>query len=148
MPVHSLHVFDRRGKTLFTKQYIKGKDAQDLETLSEQRKLVFGMLYSLRETADALTPEGRSTDLHLVRTGASTLYTYETKSEMRFAMYVADDNASNAASIRQALSHVYNELWILYVIRSPLYRPKEPNVQETNFEGKLDAFFGQQPWFR
>ena len=43
MAVHSLHIFDRRGKTLFTKRYSKAKlrPEEDDEFLSEQRKLVF-----------------------------------------------------------------------------------------------------------
>jgi hypothetical protein len=58
MPVHSLHIFDRKGKTLFTKRYIKTSQPpeQDDEFLAEQRKLVFGMLFSLRELAGSLAP--------------------------------------------------------------------------------------------
>ena len=152
MPVHSLHIFDRKGKTLFTKAYVKDKEPQDAETLSEQRKLVFGMLYSLREIAAALTPQDstHNKDLHSVRTAASTLYNYESNSGLRFALYVTDDAAltTHAASIRQALEFIYNDIYINFVTRSPLYRPKEPNVHETNFEAKLDAYLGQQTWFR
>jgi hypothetical protein len=151
MPVHSLHIFDRKGKTLFTKTFVKEKETQDLETLSEQRKLVFGMLFSLREIAAALTPQGNSNkDLHCVRTAASTLYNYETNSGMRFSLFVTEDAANplHSASIRTALDYIYNDLYINFVTRSPLYRPKEPNVQETNFEAKLDAYLGQQTWYR
>ena len=59
MAVHSLHIFDRRGKTLFTKRFSKAKmrPEEDEEFLSEQRKLVFGMLFSLREMVGSLAPE-------------------------------------------------------------------------------------------
>jgi hypothetical protein len=58
MAVHSIHIFDRRGKTLFTKRYAKSQGpAEDAEQLSEQRKLVFGMLFSLRELVGSLAPE-------------------------------------------------------------------------------------------
>jgi hypothetical protein len=62
MGVHSIHVFDRRGKTLFTKRYTKSQGAvgdaiEDAEQLSEQRKLVFGMLFSLRELVSSIAPE-------------------------------------------------------------------------------------------
>lgn len=63
MAVHSIHIFDRRGKTLFTKQYAKSKGPQeDEEYLSEQRKLVFGMLFSLREMVGSLAPESNAKD--------------------------------------------------------------------------------------
>ena len=58
MAVHSIHIFDRRGKTLFTKRYAKSQGAaEDAEQLSEQRKLVFGMLFSIRELVFSLAPE-------------------------------------------------------------------------------------------
>jgi trafficking protein particle complex subunit 1 len=64
MGVHSLHIFDRRGRTLFTKRYGKTQAGQsnDEEQLSEQRKLVFGMLFSLREMVGSLAPENKGKD--------------------------------------------------------------------------------------
>jgi trafficking protein particle complex subunit 1 len=64
MGVHSLHIFDRRGSTLFTKRYGKTQAGQsdDEEQLSEQRKLVFGMLFSLREMVGSLAPENKGKD--------------------------------------------------------------------------------------
>lgn len=168
MTVHSLHVFDRKGKVLFTKRYVK--DGSSLTTATtdpqqkqqpddDQLKLVFGMIYSLREVATSLSGGGGSGGsgggggLHSVKTGASTLYNYETSSGMRFALYVTGDNqssthASHATSIRQALAHVYHSIWIQSVTRSPLYRPTHPNVSATNFEQSVDSYLGNQPWFR
>lgn len=62
MTVHAIHIFDRKGKTLFTKRYTPSKQSstQDAEQLSEQRKLIFGMLFSLRELVGSLTPENGS----------------------------------------------------------------------------------------
>ena len=63
MGVHSIIIFDRKGKTLFTKRYTKGGTQQDdEEQLSELRKLVFGMLFSLREMVGSLAPESDSKD--------------------------------------------------------------------------------------
>ena len=68
MTVHCLHIFDHKGKTLFTKTYsvsarkqqnqIVGANSEsDPNTeLDEQRKLVFGMLFSLREIMGSLDP--------------------------------------------------------------------------------------------
>jgi hypothetical protein len=153
MPAHSLHVFDRNGKTLFTKRFVKeDSEETDPEQLSDQRKLVFGMLFSLRETAAILAPTGekKDTGLHSVKTGASTAHIYETTSGLRFALYVTNDPSSvdNSAAIRTALQHIYDELWIQCVIRSPLYTPTKPNVEATNFEQKLSAFLLPQSWFR
>ena len=72
MTVHSLHIFDRKGTTLFTKNYSHAANRQSLQLqesgstdpdtnpLDEQRKLVFGMLFSLRESImKNLTPAGK-----------------------------------------------------------------------------------------
>jgi trafficking protein particle complex subunit 1 len=159
MTVHSIHIFDRKGKTLFTKRYVKdsqntgAESPEDIEQLAEQRKLVFGMIYSLREITKMLAPPSDATaaaaGLHSVKTGGSVLHNYETASGLRFALYTTSGSTSSNdfKAIRAALHSVYHELWIQCVTRSPLYNPIKPNVQDTNFEQKLDAFFKAQPWY-
>lgn len=106
MAVHTIHIFDRKGKTLFTKRYYPSGSTEnetnnDSEQLSEQRKLVFGMVYSLREITKMLAPpppppnmmmNATDTGLHSVRTGASTLHMYETSSGLRLCIYVTNHN--------------------------------------------------------
>jgi len=102
MAIHSFHIFDRKGKTLYTKCYVKKpsppKDEkskkEEEEKLSEQRKLVFGMLFSLRELSSSLSPTDGPGDLQMVKTGATTLYNYETVSGLRFVLYTTGDNTS------------------------------------------------------
>lgn len=151
MAVHSLHVFDRKGKTLYTKRFVAAAaENEDPEQLSEQRKLVFGMIFSLREISKMLAPTSNdSSGLHSVKTGASTLHNYETASGLRFALYTTPGAASSIGgkSERAALHHIYNELWIQCVTRSPLYTPTAPNVDETNFEQKVETFLKTQTWF-
>ena len=183
MAVHTIHIFDRKGKTLFTKRYYPNSE-NDEEQLSEQRKLVFGMLYSLREITKMLTPPQQpstttttDTGLHSVRTGASTLHTYETNSGLRLCIFLTNQNhhpstgsnseyggTSTSSSndkliqqqqaavvsgkvVRAALHYIYHELWIQCVTRSPMYTPTTPNVMETNFESKLDSYLKTQSWF-
>jgi hypothetical protein len=149
-------VFDKKGKTLFTKRFVKSssptEEADDEALLAEQRKLVFGMLYSLRKVAESLTPEtskDASAGIQLIRTGAATLHTYETASGMRLALYVTDDpQGVHNNAIQKALQYIYHELWIQCVIRSPLYRPTAPNVDETNFSAKLQVYLASQPWYK
>jgi len=243
MTVHSFHIFDRRGKTLFTKRYVKKtptpneeetqKDIiEEQEQLSEQRKLVFGMLFSIRELASSLNPMDGPGDLQLVKTGASTLYNYETVSGLRFVLYTTGDTSkptssgvaaattpqssvhggagggnsghmnapiltaptttgltnsatavnsaandsnninynnsnhnSNAnslhgggnnpaitADIRSSLKHIYEDIWVTSVIRSPMYRPNcndnSDSIKSTNFEAEIDKYFKKMSWFR
>jgi len=69
MTIHCMHLFDRRGKTLFTKTYSAVAVEQQISRgkadtgeygsspVEEQRKLVFGMMYSLGELIGKLTPD-------------------------------------------------------------------------------------------
>mmetsp|Transcript_15029 Transcript_15029/g.34852 ORF Transcript_15029/g.34852 Transcript_15029/m.34852 type:complete len:235 (-) Transcript_15029:4-708(-) len=234
MTVHSFHIFDRKGKTLYTKCYIKKPTStkgektpeEEEEQLSEQRKLVFGMLFSLRELSSSLSPVNGPGDLHLVKTGASTLYNYETVSGLRFVLYTtaetsnnnnkrggtgSNSNSSSAATtpqsslhegsgpssnvpiltaptttglinsatavghdptsvflnsgnnphstnptvttdIRSSLKHIYENIWVTAVIRSPMYRPNSEDnsksIKSTNFEVELDAYLKRKTWFR
>lgn len=117
--------------------------------------------------------------LHSIRTGASTLHNYETLSGLRFALFTSNDISANAKpnkntpSVREALQHIYSELWVECVIRSPLYRvgsiEAAPSggggggdgnssssgshhgnfdIQSTNFEKKLEEYFATMSWFR
>ena len=38
MTVHSFHIFDRRGKTLFTKCYVKKPNAKDAKSREEEEE--------------------------------------------------------------------------------------------------------------
>ena len=178
MAVHTIHIFDRKGKTLFTKRYFPSSGSTntsdqniDSEQLSEQRKLVFGMIYSLREITKLLAPAPlpsamnhnqnnntatTDTGLHSVRTGASTLHTYETSSGLRICIFTTNHTltpghleSSSAANdknmtttsvtnlpvvngkvVRVALQYIYHELWIQCVTRSPLYTRKSMSLLE------------------
>lgn len=181
MTVHSMHIFDRRGKTLYTKRYsdaviqqhkqLNQGSVDDEEQLSEQRKLIFGMLFSLRELVGSLSPDGEPASLHAIRTGASTLHNFETLSGLRFAMFTCNDcdlkKKSNETSVRKALQYIYSDLWVECVVRSPLYRPGsfitfgemengsgasvtpgKFDIRSTHFEKKLDEYLASMPWFR
>ena len=154
MTVHSLHIFDRKGKTLFTKRYMAAAASADGEQsdenyLSEQRKLIFGMLFSLRETTRCLAPTNNETDsmVHSIATAASTLHTLETASGLRFCLYTTAKDRKQHRTIQVALQHMYQVVWIQCVTRSPVYRPTDPNIAETNFEQQVDEFLKVQPWF-
>jgi hypothetical protein len=52
------------------------------------------------------------------------------------------------ANIRAALKHIYEHIWVTFVVRSPLYTPIDPNIRATNFEATLDNYLKGMPWFR
>jgi len=217
MTVHCLHIFDHKGKTLFTKTYsaLARKQQQQLSSsatgtatgpttnnnnnnnddtesgdgvLDEQRKLVFGMLFSLREIMGSLDPNEDSS-LNAIETGTTTVHNYETISGLRFALYTSNNvpktskrqqqqqqqqrslSTSDVISAREVLQHIYAELWVDCVVRSPMYKPQGRvltttahdnsmknsgfvvgegigSAQTATFEKKLDKYLSSLPWFR
>ena len=113
--------------------------------------------------------------LHSVRTGAGTLHCFETISGLRIALYTNNNPIMNTigarapgadttkTSFQTALKYIYSEIWVECVVRSPLYRPEDIQVdpvegrenrsgrfdiKSTNFESKLDTYLASMPWFR
>ncbi len=116
-----------------------------------------------------------SPELHSVKTGAGSLHCYETISGLRIALYTNNNPVKNTlpraaggeinakTSFQTALKHIYSEIWVECVVRSPLYRPQDIQVDPsegrdkiagrfdikcTNFELKLDEYLTSMPWFR
>jgi len=113
--------------------------------------------------------------LKSVRTGAGTLHCFETISGLRIAMYTNNNPIMNTigarapgadntkTSFQTALKYIYSDIWVECVVRSPLYRPEDIQVdpvegkenksgrfdiKSTNFESKLDEYLASMPWFR
>ena len=172
MTVYSFHIFDRKGKTLFTKRYNSQYQSFNPQNESEQRKLIFGMIFSIREIVGTLAPmnDGFSepTVLQSVKTGACTLHVYETMSGMRLVMYTdnfkSTDKRDSSLHARESLRYIYSNIWVEYVVRSPLYRPgdisavggkskmteswKKPfDIKSTEFEKKLDDYLSNKSFY-
>lgn len=103
-----------------------------------------------------------TTALHAVKTGATTVHTYETMSGLQFALYTSNDvlttktsermdyTSSETIFARDALRHIYSNVWVECVIRSPMYVPGNANIDvtSTTFENELDAYLKSLPWFQ
>jgi hypothetical protein len=65
--IFNLYIYDRRGKCLFYKEW-----SRPLNTLAddpeEEKKLMFGMVYSLKELTSKISPTRGPEGLHTVKT--------------------------------------------------------------------------------
>lgn len=100
--------------------------------------------------------------LNCVQIGAATLHSFETRSGLRFALYTSNDVPSTKQSTRptkydrgtttarDALRHIYSNIWVENVVRSPLYNSQnlieDDIVSSTLFESKLDQYISSLPW--
>ena len=97
------------------------------------------------------------------------LYTNNTPTNTAATPGSSTKNIVNNTSFQMALKHIYSEIWVECVVRSPLYRPEDIQVDpivegkensnidssslrfsisSTNFEAKLDAYLASMSWFR
>ncbi|KAL6868040.1 snare-like protein [Trichoderma novae-zelandiae] len=141
MVVYSFYIFDRHTECVYAKSWLAGPTpgsaAPILSTGSDDAKLIFGTVFSLRNMVRKL---GGDDDAFIsYRTGEYKLHFYETPANLRFVM-VTD---TGSASMRNVLHQIYINLWVEYVVKNPL-APVEhkggAGVNNELFELGLDQF--------
>ncbi|PON27933.1 hypothetical protein TGAM01_v203070 [Trichoderma gamsii] len=113
MAVYTFYIFDRHTECVYVKSWAppdQEAPAPAISTSSDDAKLVFGTVFSLRNMARKL---GGDDDAFIsYRTGQYKLHFYETPANLRFVMIT--DTAS--ASMRNVLHQIYINLWVEYGI--------------------------------
>jgi trafficking protein particle complex subunit 1 len=83
--IFNLYIYDRKGKCLFYKEW-----SRPMNTLSddpdEEKRLMFGMLYSLKDLTSKMAPTLGPEGLHTVKTNSYTLHHFESVTGMTFVM--------------------------------------------------------------
>jgi hypothetical protein len=83
--IFTLYIYDRRGKCLYYKEWNR-----PLNTLAddpdEERKLMFGMVYSLKELTAKISPAEGDQGLHVMKTDTYTLHHFESVTGMVFIL--------------------------------------------------------------
>ena len=157
MPILSLSVYARNGACLYTKPYnINAHCNSPITSITdEQHKLIFGMIYSLKELTTALQPTstGRAPEkINVIKTGSCQLHILETFSGLRFVVFTTMLYSQGVADLSNALKYIY-EIWVDKVVRSPVYEPASFegggagnfSVSMTLFEATVDGFLEKHP---
>ncbi|KAH7117008.1 Longin-like domain-containing protein [Dendryphion nanum] len=104
---------------------------------SDDEKLVFGLVFSLRNMVQKL---GGEDDTFLsYRTGEYKLHYYETPTRMKFVM-LTDTKQNN---LRPYLHQIWANLYVEYVVKNPLSPVEHPGgvgVANEMFEKGLETF--------
>lgn len=148
----SINIFDRKGNVLFAKSYNKANAAAAaLGGEDEARKLIFGMVFSLKEMCNTLYPQAakeRNEKISVIKTTNAHLHMMETGSGMRFVIYTTACLANTVVDLQPALHYIYS-LWVDVVVRSPLYDAEGGvDVSLTLFEPTLSGFLEKHPAYR
>lgn len=102
-----------------------GAAAPVLSTSSDDAKLVFGTVFSLRNMVRKL---GGDDDAFIsYRTGQYKLHFYETPANLRFVMLTD----TGSASMRNVLHQIYINLWVEYGMLFAVSSKRESLIMET-----------------
>ncbi|KAJ3091240.1 TRAPP subunit bet5 [Quaeritorhiza haematococci] len=84
----------------------------------EEAKLVYGVVYSLRNLVNRLSPKSNSDSFLSYRTAHYKLHYLETPTNLKFVM--CTDPNMDTATVRDSLRAIYATIYVEYVIKNPL----------------------------
>eukprot|EP00244_Chara_vulgaris_P009615 TRINITY_DN4151_c0_g1_i2.p1 TRINITY_DN4151_c0_g1~~TRINITY_DN4151_c0_g1_i2.p1 ORF type:complete len:155 (-),score=8.92 TRINITY_DN4151_c0_g1_i2:281-745(-) len=149
-PVHTFYMFNRQGVCLHYHEWNR-----PLTTLSphEDQKLMFGLLFSLKsfttkmdpisdnKTAlGAPQPSGQGSSFRSFRTNTYKLNFMESPSGIKLVLITEP----RVGDLRDTLRHIYNNIYVEYVVKNPLYTPGQPFRCEL-FSMALDSYLSKLP---
>ena len=132
-------VYARTGVCLYNRQFIPTLSPSDE---AEREKLVFGALFSIKELTKSLAPSHTpSCPLEAITTANTRLHIYESASGFRFIAFTSID----MPPLVDHLQHVFQDIWVEQVTKSPLYSLTNMNVDSTKFDACLSVYLDKIP---
>lgn len=161
--IFSFYVYSRSGACLFHEKWNAGVGGGRAVTYSdpeEEKRLLFGLIFSLKEFVFKLAPQSQQGDstaadgaqgaqpmegLQRYQTGAYTCHHYETPSGLRFILMT--DN--QAGDLSATLRYIYAQIYIDTVVNNPLSDVKTAKtINSQLFRAQLKQYLESQPCFR
>lgn len=166
MTVYSFWIFDRHSDCIFHREW-KNVDRNSLETQANRRsasstidfprakplpvprsiqdetKLIFGIVFSLRNIVRKLTDED---SFEVYTTSKYRLHYFEPASNIKFVL-ITDPKVDNLVNV---LRQIYVSLYVEYVVKNPLSPIEHTNGEGVNnqlFAMGLEAFMTSLPFF-
>ncbi|KAI8818120.1 Sybindin-like protein [Fimicolochytrium jonesii] len=176
MTIYNLYIFDRHCRCVFFAPWTKTPVSQNppssqsqpsvtpSETkpqsmkdtlgatgmsLEEEAKLVYGVVFSLKNLVNRLSAKAGSEGFLSYRTSTYKLHYFETPTGLKFVLNT--DPTLDSAAMKETLRTIYAQIYVEYVTRNPLAEALraqgvEP-VQSELFKGHLGRFIRSVPGF-
>lgn len=142
--IYALYIFTRGGECVYVRKWNKDRQRRHRQ-LDHEKKNLFGLLFSLKQFANALTPaalgETENETFHSFQTDEYKLHYLETLSGLRFVM-LTDRAVGRATDALRAVYRLYADTWA----RSPLFEPGK-EVSSAAFASGTDAVVRQLHYF-
>jgi trafficking protein particle complex subunit 1 len=138
MKLFNFYIFNRYGDCLYYREWDRPQNTLH-DDLDEERKLVFGMLFSLKDLCEKIQPvEPNEMSLQVVKTNSFCLHHYESTTGLMFVLNSDCDTDSQY----MRLEHIYKNIYIEYVTLNPLYHRNKRNdvIKSELFNNKLDEY--------
>ena len=133
MLVFDFYVFSNSGECLLHEAF---QPRGDTRSVSDSHKLLFGLIYSMKSFSRKISPTSLGVDpFSSFVTGSYKLHILETMSGLNFVLITEE----TAGDLTEKLQYLYSELFSQYVLRNPLYRPKQ-EIRSPLFLEKVKDF--------
>lgn len=165
--IYSLYIYTRNGSCLYQEKWNTGATkSMNYSDPEEERRLLFGLLFSLKEFVFKLAPAtasgsdglaangGSGSDQALApqmegmqryQTNAYTCHQYETPSGLRFIL-MTDNQAGDLSGV---LKHIYSHIYVEYVVNNPLSDIKSAKqITSQLFKMQLKHYIEGLPCYR
>ncbi|KAF1331945.1 Trafficking protein particle complex subunit, partial [Globisporangium splendens] len=164
--IYSLYIYTRNGSCLYQEKWnTSATKSMNYSDPDEERRLLFGLLFSLKEFVFKLAPttsnggdgfmaNGGGADQLLApqmegmqryQTNAYTCHQYETPSGLRFIL-MTDNQAGDLSAV---LKHIYAHIYVEYVVNNPLSDIKSAKqITSQLFKMQLKHYIEGLPCFR
>ncbi|KAJ3378584.1 Trafficking protein particle complex subunit 1 [Chytriomyces hyalinus] len=150
MTVHSIHIFNKKCECIYFTEWNSAKadaskkdkleptEEKDVDGDPETAKLVYGVVFSLRNMASKLSNQGFSS----YKTGTYKLHYFESPAGPKLVL-ITDPNAPNMADTLQS---IYANVYVEHVVKNALVKPNTP-IRNQLFRTTLDKYVRNLPNF-
>ena len=127
---YSLHLFDRHGTCLYHRDWTQDGTKQGASRPLDDKKMMFGLLFSLKSFVRALEPKEKGADgadgsaktgttstFRSFRTSTYKLHYLESPTGIRVVL-VTDPSAGDHGD---TLRYIYRAIYLEYAVKNPLY---------------------------
>lgn len=153
MVCYNLYIFDRQGACVHYQEWLRPKSIRHgAGTRADDQKQMFGLFWTLGSFCASLNPReaakpqlgtplkfGQGCRFRSFCTNTYKLHFMETASGFKFVLNTSRDGGD----LSEVLTQAYDEVFVEYVIKHPLYTPGQPFVAD-QFASALNAFFRQR----
>lgn len=142
--IFNFYIYNRRGQLLYYREWNR-----PLNTLAddagEERRLMFGMMFSMKDLVNRLSPGPSPEGLHTIRTNSFALHHYQSASGIMFIL----NTDPTVDDLHSTLHRVYSNLFVEFVSKNPLYSHTQDSAIDCPlFARKLDEYISAQNFAR